>query len=40
MQKNILIIGYGDVAKRLIKVLDTKSKNIYAISRNDSSNPI
>lgn len=39
MQKNILIIGYGDVAKRLIKVLDTKSKNIYAISRNDSSNP-
>ena len=39
MQKNILIIGYGDIAKRLIKVLDTESINIYAISRNDSNNP-
>ena len=38
MQKNILIIGYGDIAKRLIKVLDTESINIYAISRNDSNN--
>ena len=39
MQKNILIIGYGDIAKRLIKVLDTESINISAISRNDSNNP-
>ena len=39
MQKNILIIGYGDIAKRLIKILDTESINIYAISRNDSNNP-
>ena len=39
MQKNILIIGYGDIAKRLIKVLDVKSINIYAVSRNDSTNP-
>jgi nucleoside-diphosphate-sugar epimerase len=39
MQKNILIIGYGDIAKRLIKVLDTESINIYAVSRNDSTNP-
>ena len=39
MQKNILIIGYGDIAKRLVKILDTKSINIYAISRNDSNNP-
>jgi lactate dehydrogenase-like 2-hydroxyacid dehydrogenase len=38
MQKNILIIGYGDIAKRLIKILDTESINIYAISRNDSNN--
>ena len=37
MQKNILIIGYGDIAKRLIKVLGTESINIYAISRNDSN---
>ena len=39
MQKNILIIGYGDIAKRLVKILDTKSINIYAISRNNSNNP-
>jgi nucleoside-diphosphate-sugar epimerase len=39
MQKNILIIGYGDIAKRLIKLLITESINIYAISRKDSSNP-
>ena len=39
MQKNILIIGYGDIAKRLIKILDIESINIYAISRNDSNNP-
>ena len=39
MQKNILIIGYGDIAKRLIKVIGTESINIYAISRNDSNNP-
>ena len=39
MQKNILIIGYGDIAKRLIKLLDTESINICAISRNDSNNP-
>ena len=39
MQKNILIIGYGDIAKRLIKVIDTESINISAISRNDSNNP-
>ena len=37
MQKNILIIGYGDIAKRLIKVLGTKFISIYAISRNDSN---
>jgi nucleoside-diphosphate-sugar epimerase len=36
MQKNILIIGYGDIAKRLIKVLGTEFISIYAISRNDS----
>jgi len=39
MQKNILIIGYGDIAKRLIKVIGTESINISAISRNDSNNP-
>ena len=39
MQKNILIIGYGDIAKRLIKVIGTESINISAISRNDSKNP-
>ena len=39
MQKNILIIGYGDIAKRLIKVIGTESINIFAISRNDSNNP-
>lgn len=39
MQKNILIIGYGDIAKRLVKILDTKSINIYAISRNNSNDP-
>ena len=39
MQKNILIIGYGDIAKRLIKVISTESINIFAISRNDSNNP-
>ena len=39
MQKNILIIGYGDIAKRLIKVIDAESINISAISRNDSNNP-
>ena len=39
MQKNILIIGYGDIAKRLIKVIGTESMNISAISRNDSNNP-
>jgi len=39
MQKNILIIVYLDIAKRLIKVLDVKSINIYAVSRNDSTNP-
>ena len=37
MQKNILIIGYGDIAKRLIKVLGTEFISIYAISRNDSN---
>jgi nucleoside-diphosphate-sugar epimerase len=36
MKKNILIIGYGDIAKRLIKVLHTEFISIYAISRNDS----
>ena len=36
MQKNILIIGYGDIAKRLIKVIGTEFISIYAISRNDS----
>ena len=39
MQKKILIIGYGDIAKRLIKVIGTESINISAISRNDSNNP-
>jgi nucleoside-diphosphate-sugar epimerase len=39
MQKNILIIGFGDIANRLIQVLNTESINIYAISRSDSSNP-
>ena len=39
MQKNILIIGYWDIAKRLIKVIGTESINIFAISRNDSNNP-
>ena len=28
MQKNILIIGYGDIAKRLIKVLDKQSPTL------------
>ena len=37
MQKNILIIGYGDIAKRLIKILGTESISIYAISRSESS---
>ena len=37
MKKNILIIGYGDIAKRLIKVLGTEFISIYAISRNDSN---
>ena len=37
MHKNILIIGYGDIAKRLIKVLGTEFISIYAISRNDSN---
>ena len=36
MQKNILIIGYGDIAKRLVKRLASQPINIYAISRNDS----
>lgn len=37
MQKNILIIGYGDIAKRLIKVLGTEFISIYAISRSGSN---
>jgi nucleoside-diphosphate-sugar epimerase len=37
MHKNILIIGYGDIAKRLVKVLGTEFISIYAISRNDSN---
>ena len=36
MQKNILIIGYGDIAKRLVKRLASQPINIYAISRNGS----
>ena len=37
MQNNILIIGYGDIAKRLIKVLGTEFISIYAISRSGSN---
>ena len=37
MQKNILIIGYGDIAKRLVKRLDCQPIKIYAISRNNSN---
>lgn len=35
MIKKILIIGYGDIGKRLVKILDTNTAKIFAISRND-----
>ena len=36
MNKNILIIGYGDIGNRLSKILKEQSTNIYAVSRHDS----
>ena len=38
MNKNILIIGYGDIGSRLSKILKEQSANIYAVSRHDSLN--
>jgi nucleoside-diphosphate-sugar epimerase len=36
MNKNILIIGYGDIGNRLSKILKEQSANIYAVSRHGS----
>ena len=38
MNKNILIIGYGDIGNRLSKKLKEQSANIYAVSRHNSTN--
>ena len=38
MNKNILIIGYGDIGSRLSKKLKEQSANIYAVSRHNSTN--
>ena len=37
MNKNILIIGYGDIGSRLSKKLKEQSANIHAVSRHNSS---
>ena len=37
MNKNVLIIGYGDIGNRLSKKLKEQSVNVYAVSRHDSS---
>ena len=38
MKKNILIIGFGDIAKRLTNNLNKDIYNIYGISRQDNEN--
>ena len=38
MKKNILIIGFGDIAKRLTKNLNKDNYNIYGVSRQDKKN--
>ena len=35
MKKNILIIGFGDIAKRLTNNLNKDIYNIYGVSRQD-----
>ena len=38
MKKNILIIGFGDIAKRLTNNLNKDLYNIYGVSRQDKEN--
>jgi lactate dehydrogenase-like 2-hydroxyacid dehydrogenase len=38
MKKNILIIGYGDLGKRLTDILDRNLYNFFHVSRNNKYN--
>ncbi|MDC3153070.1 hypothetical protein OA851_02430 [SAR86 cluster bacterium] len=38
MKKNILFFGYGDLGRRLSKILDTSYTKLHAVSRNNKDN--